>query len=175
MNTPKDHPGIHPAFPIIRNDPAFLNPGRRSFKNASAFLPRRAWCEAPSSLRGCDPPEAFISVGGSLRSGTPVSEKTPEMEGTAEAIPFWLLRFLLCFCFPKTFFFDRSLSVSAFSRLISFSDVLSHRHSSSCRDSCSHRSASRKYRNARASPGPTSDRPRSRSCAQRNCAEAYAV
>jgi hypothetical protein len=33
------------------------------FKNASAFLPRRAWCEAPSFLRGCDPPEAFISVG----------------------------------------------------------------------------------------------------------------
>jgi len=28
-------------------------------KNASAFLPRRAWCEAPSLMRGCDPPEAF--------------------------------------------------------------------------------------------------------------------
>jgi hypothetical protein len=34
-----------------------------TIKNASAFLPRRAWCEAPSFLRGCDPPEAFISVG----------------------------------------------------------------------------------------------------------------
>ena len=36
-------------------------------KNASAFLPRRAGCEAPSSLRGCDPPEAFISVGKTSR------------------------------------------------------------------------------------------------------------
>ncbi len=34
------------------------------FKNASAFLPRRAWCEAPSFLRGCDPPEAFYLSGG---------------------------------------------------------------------------------------------------------------
>ena len=25
-----------------------------------AFLPQRAGCEAPSSLRGCDPPEAII-------------------------------------------------------------------------------------------------------------------
>ena len=33
---------------------------RIKFKNALAFLPRRAGCEAPSSLRGCDPPEAFI-------------------------------------------------------------------------------------------------------------------
>ena len=72
MNTPKDHPGIHPAFPIIRNDPAFLNPGRRSFKNASAFLPRRAWCEAPSFLRGCDPPEAFYLSGG-LKPATETS------------------------------------------------------------------------------------------------------
>ena len=30
------------------------------FKNALAFLPRRAGCEAPSYLRVCDPPEAFI-------------------------------------------------------------------------------------------------------------------
>ena len=28
----------------------------RRFKNASAFLPHRAGCEAPSSLRGCDLP-----------------------------------------------------------------------------------------------------------------------
>ena len=34
MNTPKDHPGINPVVLIIRN--------------ASAFLPRRARCEAPS-------------------------------------------------------------------------------------------------------------------------------
>ena len=33
-------------------------------KNASAFLPRRAGCEAPSYLRGCDPPEALISDAG---------------------------------------------------------------------------------------------------------------
>ena len=26
------------------------------FKNASAFLPPSAWCEAPSAMRGCDPP-----------------------------------------------------------------------------------------------------------------------
>ena len=25
-------------------------------KNASAFLPRRAWCKAPSLMRGCNPP-----------------------------------------------------------------------------------------------------------------------
>ena len=28
-----------------------------SIKNVSAFLPRRAWCEAPSLMRGCDPPK----------------------------------------------------------------------------------------------------------------------
>ena len=27
-----------------------------------AFLPRRAGCEAPSSLRGCDPPEALLRL-----------------------------------------------------------------------------------------------------------------
>ena len=31
-----------------------------SLQERLAFLPRRAWCEAPFSLRGCDPPEAFI-------------------------------------------------------------------------------------------------------------------
>ena len=29
-----------------------------SIKNVSAFLPRRAWCEAPSLMRGCDPPKS---------------------------------------------------------------------------------------------------------------------
>ena len=42
------------------------------FKNASAFLPRRAWCEAPSFLRGCDPPEAFYLSGG-LKPATETS------------------------------------------------------------------------------------------------------
>ena len=37
---------------------------KASIKNASAFLPRRARCEAPSLLRGCDPPEALISDAG---------------------------------------------------------------------------------------------------------------
>ena len=43
-----------------------------NFKNASAFLPRRAWCEAPSFLRGCDPPEAFYLSGG-LKPATETS------------------------------------------------------------------------------------------------------
>jgi len=45
-----------------REKTAALTARAREFsdiKNASAFLPRRAKCEAPSSLRGCDPPEAF--------------------------------------------------------------------------------------------------------------------
>ena len=46
------------SLPVIRSDSEKIR--ELIFKNASAFLPRRAGCEAPSSLRGCDPPEAFI-------------------------------------------------------------------------------------------------------------------
>ena len=41
-------------------------------KNASAFLPRRAWCEAPSLMRGCDPPCL------SMRSNAPVEHCVAE-------------------------------------------------------------------------------------------------
>ncbi len=45
----------------------------RSFiKNASAFLPRRAGCEAPSYLRGCDPPCL------SMRNNAPVEHCVAE-------------------------------------------------------------------------------------------------
>ena len=32
---------------------------RIDIKNASAFMPRRAWCEAPALMRSCDPPPAW--------------------------------------------------------------------------------------------------------------------
>ena len=54
-----------------RRQCARCDPGKE-IKNASAFLPRRAWCEAPSTLRGCDPPEALISDAGLY----PTSEKS---------------------------------------------------------------------------------------------------
>ena len=41
-------------------------------KNASAFLPRRAGCEAPSYLRGCDPPCL------SMRNNAPVEHCVAE-------------------------------------------------------------------------------------------------
>ena len=50
-----------------------LNNGKNDkFKNASAFLPRRAGCEAPSSLRGCDPPCL------SMRNNAPVEHCAAE-------------------------------------------------------------------------------------------------
>ena len=61
---------IFPFFPV------FFCPAHcimRSFiKNASAFLPRRAGCEAPSYLRGCDPPCL------SMRNNAPVEHCVAE-------------------------------------------------------------------------------------------------
>ena len=43
-----------------------------SLQERLAFLPRRAWCEAPFSLRGCDPPCL------SMRNNVPVEHCAAE-------------------------------------------------------------------------------------------------
>ena len=44
--------------PIVLNKNSAINT-HVQLKNASAFLPRRAWCQAPSLMRDCDPPEVL--------------------------------------------------------------------------------------------------------------------
>ena len=60
-----------PAFNLISITEASYKK-RFQIKNASAFLPRRAWCEAPSLMRGCDPPCL------SMRNNAPVEHCAAE-------------------------------------------------------------------------------------------------